>query len=62
MKFQRWNMHESDEQAVQQLVDAGYPYLVSAVLVPRGVRTAEDAAAVLRRETRLTLEIGRAHV
>ena len=20
MKFQRWNMHESDEQAVQQLV------------------------------------------
>ena len=56
MKFQRWNMHESDEQAVQQLVDAGYPYLVSAVLVPRGVRTAKDAAAVLRRETRLTLD------
>ena len=35
-------------------MDAGYPYLVSSVLVSRGVETAEQAAVSLERERELT--------
>ncbi len=56
MKFQRWNICAAEEEAVRALMDAGYSYLVSAVLAPRGIRTAAEAAAALRQEEALTLD------
>ena len=56
MKFQRWNIRRTDECAVRALMDAGYPYLISAVLAPRGVCSAEQADAVLRQDEELTLD------
>lgn len=56
MKFQRWNIRETDERAVRALMDAGYPYLISAVLAPRGVCTARQADSVLRQDEALSLD------
>ncbi len=56
MKFQRWNIHETDETAVRRLMDLGYPYLVSAVLAPRGICTAEQAEEMLLQNEHLTLD------
>ncbi len=53
MKFQQWNFAPTDDHAVAALMEAGYPYLVSAVLVSRGVKTPEDAAFFLEREQTL---------
>ena len=47
-------MPELPEERVETLMDAGYPYLVSSVLVSRGTETAEQAAEALESETTLT--------
>ena len=49
MKYERWLIPETDDAAVEALMDAGYPYLVSTVLASRGVVTPEQAAAHLDR-------------
>ena len=54
MKYERWLMPELSEERVETLMDAGYPYLVSSVLVSRGTETAEQAAEALECETTLT--------
>lgn len=56
MKFQQWHIHASDEDAVRALMDAGYPYLISTVLAPRGVCAPEEAEALLHRGEGLTLD------
>ena len=56
MKFEQWNIHGAQEDAVRALMDEGVPYLVAAVLAPRGVRTGAEAAALLRQEETLTLD------
>ena len=53
MKYERWLILETDDAAVEALMDAGYPYLVSTVLASRGVVTPEQAAAHLDRERSL---------
>lgn len=53
MKYERWLIPSVDETAVEALMDAGYPYLVSTVLVSRGITTPEQAAAHLDRERSL---------
>ena len=53
MKYERWLIPETDDAAVEALMDAGYPYLVSTVLASRGVVTPEQAAAHLDRERSL---------
>ena len=53
MKYERWLIPETDDAAVEALMDAGYPYLVSTVLASRGVITPEQAAAHLDRERSL---------
>ena len=47
MKYERWLIPETDDAAVEALMDAGYPYLVSTVLASRGVVTPEQAAAAI---------------
>ena len=47
-------MPELPEERVETLMDAGYPYLVSCVLVSRGTETAEQAAEALESEATLT--------
>ena len=47
MKFQQWHIHASDEGAVRALMEAGYPYLISTVLAPRGVNAPEEAESLL---------------
>ena len=47
-------MPELPEERVETLMDAGYPYLVSSVLVSRGTETAEQAAEALESEATLT--------
>lgn len=47
MKFQQWNLATPPEDAVRRLTDAGYPYLVSAVLASRGIVSETDAADFL---------------
>ncbi|MBQ7713699.1 MAG: single-stranded-DNA-specific exonuclease RecJ [Oscillospiraceae bacterium] len=54
MKYEQWNIPAPAEEKIAALMDAGYPYLVSAVLVSRGVETAEDAAVALERERTLS--------
>ena len=54
MKFQKWHIAEPHPEAAARLTAAGYPCLVSAVLASRGIRTAEEAAAFLEHEQRLT--------
>ena len=53
MKFQKWNIAPVSSDAVQQLMAAGYPYLVSSVLVSRGIDTQEAAAEFLAQEDTL---------
>ena len=54
MKYECWLMPELPEERVEALMDAGYPYLVSSVLVSRGTETAEQAAEALESESTLT--------
>ena len=54
MKFQKWRIAEPHPEAAARLTVAGYPCLVSAVLASRGIATAEEAAAFLEHEQRLT--------
>ena len=54
MKYEHWNIPALSEQTIETLMDAGYPYLVSSVLVSRGVETAEQAAEALERERTLS--------
>ena len=54
MKYERWLISELPEERVETLMDAGYPYLVSSVLVSRGTETAEQAAEALESEATLT--------
>ncbi len=54
MKFQKWRIAEPHPEAAAHLTAAGYPCLVSAVLASRGIATAEEAAAFLEHEQRLT--------
>ena len=50
MKFEKWQIPTVSAEAVHRLTESGYPYLVSAVLVSRGITTAADAAAFLAQE------------
>ena len=54
MKFQQWNVAGVPEQTVRRLMDAGYPYLVSAVLASRGIASETEAADFLLCDHRLT--------
>ncbi len=54
MKYVRWVAASCPDAVVDELMDAGYPYLVSSVLAARGVGTVEDAALFLSREHRLS--------
>ena len=54
MKYARWLGGGYDREAARQLMDAGYPYLVSAVLAARGVAAPEEAAALLERDLELS--------
>ena len=54
MKFQKWHIADPRPEARARLTAAGYPCLVSAVLASRGIDTAEEAAAFLEHEQRLT--------
>ena len=54
MKCQKWRIAEPHPEAAARLTAAGYPCLVSAVLASRGIATAEEAAAFLEHEQRLT--------
>jgi single-stranded-DNA-specific exonuclease len=53
MKFQKWEIPETPQETIDTLTEAGYPYLVSAVLASRGVTTPAEAADALRCEERL---------
>ena len=53
MKYTNWRFADMDPKAVEQLMAAGYPYLVSCVLASRGIETVEDAAAFLEQENTL---------
>ena len=55
MKFQKWNIHPTPDGAAEVLTAAGYPRLVSEVLAARDVTSAEEAAAFLERDHRLTI-------
>ena len=55
MKFSKWHIAPEHPEAQERLRQAGYSYLVSAVLAARGVETPEAAAAFLEREDRLTI-------
>ena len=54
MKYEQWNIPVLSDEKIDALMDAGYPYLVSSVLVSRGVETAEQAAVALERERTLS--------
>ena len=54
MKFRKWEIGNAEQSAVESLMEAGYPYLVSLVLASRGVVTAEEAAAFLEHERTLS--------
>ncbi len=53
MKFPVWHVAQADCAAVERLMDAGYPYLVSGVLASRGVNCPEQATEYLTQETTL---------
>lgn len=55
MKFEKWNIVSPRKEAVDQLRQAGYPYLLALVMAAREIETAEAAAEYLDREERLTL-------
>ena len=50
MKYTRWIGGSCPEEAAARLTEAGFPYLVSAVLAARGICTPEEASAFLTRE------------
>ena len=52
MKYERWLIPETDDAAVEALMDAGYPYLVSTVLASRGVVTPEQAYEKIESQRR----------
>ena len=54
MKFSKWHIAPAEEADIRRLGEAGYPQLVSQVLAARGISTAEEAAAFLEHEQRLT--------
>ena len=54
MKYARWTGGAFDEAAAQNLCAAGFPELLSELLVSRGVDTPEKAAALLERERALS--------
>ena len=54
MKYEQWNIPSLSDAKIEALMDAGYPYLLSTVLVSRGVETAEQAAVALERERALS--------
>ena len=54
MKYQNWRFATAPQGSMDNLMAAGYSYLVSGVLASRGIETAEQAAAFLERETTLT--------
>ena len=54
MKFSKWHIAPAEEADIRRLGEAGYPQLVSQVLAARGISTAEEAAAFLEQEQRLT--------
>ena len=54
MKYQNWRFAATPQGSMDNLMAAGYSYLVSGVLASRGIETAEQAAAFLERETTLT--------
>lgn len=55
MRYEQWHMECPDPKAESRLRQAGYSSLLSAVLSARGVETPEQAAALLRRDQRLTI-------
>ena len=54
VKYTRWICGDCPEEAVEQLMDAGYSYLVASVLSARGMGTPEAASRFLERERRLS--------
>lgn len=53
MKFRNWNIADAPRHAVERLMTAGYPYLVSCVLASRGIEEETEAAAFLECEPTL---------
>ncbi|MDO4810340.1 MAG: single-stranded-DNA-specific exonuclease RecJ [Eubacteriales bacterium] len=53
MKFQNWNMTNIAPHAVERLMTAGYPYLVSCVLASRGIEEETAAATFLECDSTL---------
>ncbi len=53
MKYRRWNIADAPEANVQQLTEAGFPSLLSAVLASRGFATAEEASVFLEQDRSL---------
>ena len=53
LKYERWLIPALSEDQIGQLMDAGYPYLVSSVLVSRGITNAQQAAEALEQERTL---------
>ena len=54
MKYEKWIIGTPQQQDVDLLRSAGYPYLLSTVLAARGITTPEDAAVFLDRERKLS--------
>ena len=50
MKFEKWQIPTVSTEAVRRLTEAGYPYLVSAGVVSRGVTTPAGAGGLLPPE------------
>ena len=55
MKFEKWNIGAPNQQDIDLLCSAGYPYLLSTVLAARGVSAPESAAEFLDRERSLSI-------
>ena len=53
MKYERWLIPETDDAAVEALMDAGYPYFESSVLASRVVGRPVQVDAHLDRELSL---------
>ena len=50
MKYRRWNIANAPEDAVNRLMESGFPSLLSSVLASRGVFSAEDASIYLDQD------------
>ena len=53
MKYRRWNIAENSEAAQQQLMESGFPSLLSAVLASRNISSAEEASVFLDQDRAL---------